>query len=301
ERAEGRRKAAAAHAPPPTMRLLRVTRIVAIGYRFRTRRAYAVSARDSPADARGADPARLPRADDRRGSGRRGRRGLRPDAPRRQFRLRLRGRRRQARSGAVASEPGCAEEPRHGLRRAGHRGDRPGSQLLRGLSALLSADRDSRRGEASLPDAAPRDRRPEPRADRRRADRRLPETLHAGRVKKITVLGCGLVGAAIARDLSREKDLEVTVADANREALGAVGAGSPIRRLRADLSYPETIAGIVADADAVVGALPGRLGFRMLEAVISAGKPIADISFSPEDPLSLDGLAREKGITAVVD
>ena len=120
-------------------------------------------------------------------------------------------------------------------------------------------------------------------------------------MKKITVLGCGLVGAAIARDLSREKDFEVTVADASREALGAVGAGSPIGRLRADLTYPETIAGIVADADAVVGALPGRLGFRMLEAVISAGKPIADISFSPEDPLSLDGLAREKGVTAVVD
>jgi saccharopine dehydrogenase-like NADP-dependent oxidoreductase len=120
-------------------------------------------------------------------------------------------------------------------------------------------------------------------------------------VKKITVLGCGLVGAAIALDLSREEGIEVTVADASREALGAVGVSSPIRRLRADLSHPETIARIVADADAVVGALPGRLGFRMLEAVISAGRPIADISFSPEDPLSLDGLAREKGITAVVD
>jgi saccharopine dehydrogenase-like NADP-dependent oxidoreductase len=39
----------------------------------------------------------------------------------------------------------------------------------------------------------------------------------------------------------------------------------------------------------------------MLQAVISAGKPIADISFSPEDPLALDALAREKGVTAVVD
>ena len=120
-------------------------------------------------------------------------------------------------------------------------------------------------------------------------------------MRKVTILGCGLVGAAIARDLSREEDLEVTVADASREALAAVGVGSPIRRLRADLSYPETIERVVAEADAVVGALPGRFGFRMLEAVISAGKPIADISFSPEDPLSLDGLAREKGSTAVVD
>jgi hypothetical protein len=50
-----------------------------------------------------------------------------------------------------------------------------------------------------------------------------------------------------------------------------------------------------------VGALPGRLGLSMLEAVIAAGKPIADISFSPEDPLALDALAREKAVTAVVD
>jgi saccharopine dehydrogenase-like NADP-dependent oxidoreductase len=120
-------------------------------------------------------------------------------------------------------------------------------------------------------------------------------------LKKVTVLGCGLVGAAIARDLSREEDLEITVADADRDALGRIGAGSRIRRLRADLAFPETVERIVADADAVVGALPGRLGFGMLEAVIRAGKPIADISFSPEDPLSLDGLAQEKGVTAVVD
>jgi saccharopine dehydrogenase-like NADP-dependent oxidoreductase len=120
-------------------------------------------------------------------------------------------------------------------------------------------------------------------------------------LKKVTILGCGLVGAAIARDLSREGDLEVTVADASRETLGGVGVGTRIRRLRADLSHPETVETIVADADAVVGALPGRLGFDMLEAVIRAGKPIADISFSPEDPLSLDGLAQEKGVTAVVD
>ncbi len=57
----------------------------------------------------------------------------------------------------------------------------------------------------------------------------------------------------------------------------------------------------MSEADAVVGALPGRLGFAMLETVIAAGKPIADISFSPEDLLSLDALAREKGVTAVVD
>jgi lysine 6-dehydrogenase len=120
-------------------------------------------------------------------------------------------------------------------------------------------------------------------------------------VKKIAVLGCGLVGAAIARDLSREADFEVLVADANAEALGRLKTQAGIRIREADLSSPSEIVAVVREADTVVGALPGRLGLPMLEAVLSAGKPIADISFSPEDPLALDALAREKGVTAVVD
>jgi lysine 6-dehydrogenase len=120
-------------------------------------------------------------------------------------------------------------------------------------------------------------------------------------LKRIAVLGCGLVGAAIARDLSRERDFEVTVADASDQALARLEKQAAVRTRTADLSRPAEIAAVVREADAVVGALPGRLGFAMLEAVLRAGKSIADISFSPEDPLSLDALARERGVTAVVD
>ncbi len=120
-------------------------------------------------------------------------------------------------------------------------------------------------------------------------------------MKRVAVLGCGLVGAAIARDLSQEKDLEVTVCDADPGAFERLAGESRVRTLRADLASSRAAAEIAGRADAVVGALPGRLGFAMLEAVIHAGKPIADISFSPEDPFQLDRLAREKGVTAVVD
>ncbi len=120
-------------------------------------------------------------------------------------------------------------------------------------------------------------------------------------MKRIAVLGCGLVGAAIARDLSREGDFEVTVADTSEDALARLEKQAAVRTRISDLSRPAEIAAAVRDADAVVGALPGRLGFAMLEEVIQAGKPISDISFSPEDLLSLDALARERGVTAVVD
>lgn len=43
------------------------------------------------------------------------------------------------------------------------------------------------------------------------------------------------------------------------------------------------------------------MGYNTLKAVIEAGKDVADISFFPEDALSLDALAKEKNVTAIVD
>jgi lysine 6-dehydrogenase len=120
-------------------------------------------------------------------------------------------------------------------------------------------------------------------------------------LSRIAVLGCGLIGAAIARDLSRDPELEVTVADAREEALVRAAEDRSLRTRKADLSDPQKVEEVVRDADAVVGALPGRLGLAMLKAVLGAGRPIADISFSSEDPLALDALAQDRGATAVVD
>jgi saccharopine dehydrogenase-like NADP-dependent oxidoreductase len=119
-------------------------------------------------------------------------------------------------------------------------------------------------------------------------------------VSKIVVLGGGLVGRVIARDLAREKDFQVTVADASgatRSRLTAEGLGT----VALDLADDTAVRRALAAADVVVGAAPGHMGFRLLRLVIEAGKPYADIAFMPEDFLALDGLARERGVTAVVD
>lgn len=118
-------------------------------------------------------------------------------------------------------------------------------------------------------------------------------------MKKITVLGAGLVGRPMAIDLCR--DYEVTSVDLNQEVLDRLAAEHPVKTKTADLSDPAVIAEVVADADLVVGAVPGFMGFGMLKAVIEAGKDIVDISFFEEDPFLLDDLAKEKGVTAVVD
>ena len=119
-------------------------------------------------------------------------------------------------------------------------------------------------------------------------------------MSKIVVLGGGLVGRVIARDLAREKDLQVAVADASpatRSRLGAEGLAT----LALDLGDDAAVRQAIAGADVVVGAAPGHMGYRLLRLVIEAGKPYADIAFMPEDFLELDSLARERGVTAVVD
>ena len=118
---------------------------------------------------------------------------------------------------------------------------------------------------------------------------------------KAIVLGCGLVGGLIAKDLAKDEDFQVTVADINEKKLDELTKETDIRGIKADLSSSEAIRNIVVDQDIVIGAVPGFLGFNMLRSVIEAGKNVVDISFMAEDTLSLDELAKKKGVTAVVD
>jgi saccharopine dehydrogenase-like NADP-dependent oxidoreductase len=118
-------------------------------------------------------------------------------------------------------------------------------------------------------------------------------------MKKIIVLGAGMVGSAIARDLA--KSFSVTSADLNKAALAVLKKKFSINTVEADLSNGKKIKEIIADADLVIGAVPGFMGFETCRAVIEAGKDLVDISFFPEDAFELDALAKKKNVTAVVD
>ncbi|MBI4613703.1 MAG: saccharopine dehydrogenase NADP-binding domain-containing protein [Planctomycetes bacterium] len=120
-------------------------------------------------------------------------------------------------------------------------------------------------------------------------------------MKKTVVLGGGLIGAAMARDLAADPAYSVTVADLSQERLDRLARVPNLAALRADLSDPDRIRELAGGADLVLGALPSALGFRALAAVIETATPYSDISFMPEDALELDSLARERGTVAVVD
>ncbi len=105
----------------------------------------------------------------------------------------------------------------------------------------------------------------------------------------------------MAIDLCKDPDFEVISVDVNREVLEQLAREHPIRIRVEDLSTEEGVTRAVEDADIVIGSVPDFIGYTMLESVIRAGKNIVDISYFLEDPFGLDELAKEMGVTAVVD
>lgn len=123
---------------------------------------------------------------------------------------------------------------------------------------------------------------------------------------RVIVLGVGMVGRTMALDLAQRH--EVLACDRSRDALAHLTRDAetqavvpPLRTREIDVADPAAVGAAVRGFDLAVTAVPGRLGFGTLRAVIETGTPVADISFGPEDVLELDGLARERGSCAIVD
>lgn len=118
---------------------------------------------------------------------------------------------------------------------------------------------------------------------------------------KIIVLGAGLVGSAIIQDLAEDKQYEILAVDLNKGSLDRISGFNGVSTRQTDLSDDKVISNLVSDADLVINAVPGFLGFQTLKQIIQAGKNVVDISFFGEDAFKLDELARKKGVTAIVD
>jgi lysine 6-dehydrogenase len=116
----------------------------------------------------------------------------------------------------------------------------------------------------------------------------------------IIVLGAGMVGSAMAADLSKKHS--VTLADLSVLRLESVKVKYPkIGILQLDVCHKEKLQSALATFDFVVCAVPGFLGFETIKTVIETGKNLVDISFFPENALELDALAKANGVTAIVD
>ncbi len=118
-------------------------------------------------------------------------------------------------------------------------------------------------------------------------------------MKKVIVLGAGLIGKTMAVDLAANHN--VTCADISKDNLGSLPQGSGVKTIQCDFSDKAQLQKLLKPFDLAVIAVPGFMGFETLKTVIESGKNAADISFFSENPFELDSLARKMKVTVVVD
>ncbi|MEW5826447.1 MAG: saccharopine dehydrogenase C-terminal domain-containing protein [Candidatus Bipolaricaulota bacterium] len=116
----------------------------------------------------------------------------------------------------------------------------------------------------------------------------------------VVVLGAGRVGAVMAADLAAESRFRVCAVDRDPTRLAAAARCGVATKV-ADLADAKAVRAATQDADFVVSAVPGFLGFATLRTLLEAGHRVVDIAFFPEDPFSLDALATSRGALAVID
>jgi lysine 6-dehydrogenase len=119
-------------------------------------------------------------------------------------------------------------------------------------------------------------------------------------MSNIIVLGAGMVGSAIGIDLAKSHN--VTLADISKSVLDNVKLKhSSIKTQQLDVTNKVELQPTIRQYDLVICAVPGFLGFNTLRNIIEAEVNVIDISFSPENSLELDALAKAKNVTAIVD
>ena len=113
---------------------------------------------------------------------------------------------------------------------------------------------------------------------------------------KVLLLGYGNIGSAIVRDLAENAPLiEVTVADKRQQK------ARDVCWIQLDVSDHSKLVETMKKFDLVIGALPGELGFRAVKACIEARVDMVDVSYMPQNPLTLNNDAMKAGITIIPD
>ncbi len=116
---------------------------------------------------------------------------------------------------------------------------------------------------------------------------------------KITVLGAGMIGRTIAKDLAKKH--QVKVVDRDQKNLILLEGIKNLETVKVNLSSLAGYKKLLAGQDVCVCAVPGFMGYEALSNIIQAGTNCVDISFAPENALALDELAKKHKVTVVID
>lgn len=121
---------------------------------------------------------------------------------------------------------------------------------------------------------------------------------------RVLILGCGNIGSVAAEDLSKEASIELIVADKLEGRAKAVAervGRDNTSWSKIDASDALELRRALRDFELVLGFLPGHLGYGLANACIDSGVNLIDVSYMPEDPMTLDERAVEAGVTIIPD
>lgn len=120
---------------------------------------------------------------------------------------------------------------------------------------------------------------------------------------KVIVLGSGKIGSIMAREFAASVEGSmITMADIDEGRARSASSAIPGSDwVTIDTTDYEDLVGKIRGYDMVLGALPGDYGYMSIKASIEAGANMVDISYTVEDPLGLDAMAKEKGVTVIPD
>jgi len=122
---------------------------------------------------------------------------------------------------------------------------------------------------------------------------------------KIIVLGCGNIGSVAAKDLTESlPSAEIVVADVNKsraeEAASKIGVDN-VSWVQTDASNYSELVNTIKKFDVAVGALPGSMGYQACKASVSAKVDVVDVSFMPEDIMTLNKASLKAKVCVVPD
>jgi saccharopine dehydrogenase-like NADP-dependent oxidoreductase len=115
-------------------------------------------------------------------------------------------------------------------------------------------------------------------------------------VKRVLVLGAGLVSRPLVRDLAKRRELAVTIADREESKAREVLGQDPGTAIALDVADDNAIAARVRDADLVVSLLPFTLHVGVAKIAIDAKRPVVTTSYVAPEMRALDGAARHAGV-----
>ncbi len=111
----------------------------------------------------------------------------------------------------------------------------------------------------------------------------------------IAVVGAGLMGSVIARDLANARDVKrVVVVDSDNSKLRLVSKESgKTRTVAIDVNNRRRLSRVLADVDACVVALPHGISVAVDRISLESGTNVLDLAFE-DSQMKLDRLAKEK-------